>query len=197
MADNSRRRFLKGSAGVVAGAAIGACAQDAPPQEFEQQGLDRELLDALAMLVLPRSALGAAGIERVSGEFLDWLDAFDPVSELNHPYYSEEIDYGPPDPAPLWSAQLRALDIEARNRFEKSFLAINAGQQQYILERHLPDNVPQDLPHAGDAPHVAFGLIAYFYATSEANDFCLNAKVKRQTCRGLETSLDKPAPLGD
>ena len=87
MADNSRRRFLKGSAGVVAGAAIGACAQDAPPQESERIGLDHASLEALAMLVLPRTALGDAGIKRVTGEFIEWLEAFDPVSELNHPYY--------------------------------------------------------------------------------------------------------------
>lgn len=198
MADNSRRRFLKGSAGVVAGATIGACAHDAPPETKEQeQGLDHALLEAVALLVLPRTVLGDAGIKRVTAEFIAWLEGFDPVAELNHPYYSAEIDYGPPDPAPLWAAQLRALDIEAQNRFERSFLSINEEQQHFILERQLPDNLPQDLPYAGDAPHVAIGLVAYFYATSEANDLCLNARVGRQICRGLDTSPDKPAPLGD
>jgi hypothetical protein len=155
------------------------------------------LLEALAMIVLPKTVLGNDGIKRVTKQFLDWLDGFEPVSELNHPYYSEEINYGPPDPAPLWGAQLRALDIEAQNRFEQGFLEISEEQQRHILERRLPDNLPQELPFAGNAPHVAIGLIAYFYATSEANDLCLRAKVMRQTCRGLETSPDKPAPFGD
>lgn len=198
MADNSRRRFLKGSAGVVAGAAIGACAEDRQQAVTnDQPGLDRDLLGAVALIVLPKSALGEAGIKRVTGQFLEWLNGFEPVTELNHPYYSEEIDYGPPDPAPLWAAQLKALDIEAQNRFEKRFIDIDAEQRQYILERQLPHNLPQALPYAGDAPHVAIGLIAYFYATGEANDLCLNAKIGRQTCRGLATSPDKPAPLGD
>ena len=201
MAAHSRRKFLKGSAGVVAGAAIGACTQDAPQQDSkqgsEQRGLDRDTLDALAMLVLPKTALGKAGINRVTGEFLHWLDAFDPATELNHPYYSEEINYGPPDPAPLWGAQLRALDIEAQNRIDKNFHAISEDQQIFILERHLPQNASDVLPYAGNAPHVSIGLIAYFYATSEANDLCLDAKVGRQTCRGLHGSPDKPAPLGD
>ena len=181
----------------MAGAAIGACAQDTPPQESEQQGVDRAVLEALAMLVLPRIALGDAGIKRVTGEFLDWLDAFDPATELNHPYYSAEIDYGPPDPAPLWGAQLRALDIEAQNRFDSGFSQIGQDQQRFILERQLPQNTPEVLPHTGNARHVAVGLIAYFYATAESNDLCLQAKVGRQTCRGLATSPDKPAPLGD
>ena len=197
MADKTRRRFLKGSAGVVAGATLGACVQEAPPESNQQEGLDQALLDAVAMLVLPISALGDAGIKRVTSDFVNWLDGFDPVAELNHPYYSAEITYGPPDPEPLWGAQLRALDIEAQNRFGQSFVEISQKQQQFILERQLPDNQPQEMPYAGDAPHVAIGLVAYFYATSEANDLCLNARVGRQTCRGLATSPDKPAPLGD
>ena len=197
MADNSRRRFLKGSAGVVAGAAIGACAQDAPPQDSERIGLDHASLEALAMLVLPRTALGDAGIKRVTGEFIEWLEAFDPVSELNHPYYSNEITYGPPDPAPLWGAQLKALDIEAINRFDTGFAALSMDDQRDILVRQLPQNLQEVLPFSGDASHVAIGLIAWFYGTAEANDLCLRAKVMRQTCRGLETSPDKPPPLGD
>ena len=197
MADIPRRRFLKGSAAVVTGLAIGACAQDTPPNETDTPGLDRAVLEALARIVLPRTALGDAGVRRLSGEFLDWLHAFEPVSERDHPYYSSEINYGPPDPAPLWGAQLDALNIEAQQRFDTGFPQLSEDQQTAILDRQLPKNVPQDLPYAGDAPHVAIGLLAWFYDTAEANDLALRAQVARQSCRGLASGPHKPPPLGD
>ena len=197
MADIPRRRFLKGSAAVVTGLAIGACAQDTPPNETDTPGLDRAVLEALARIVLPTTALGDAGVLRLSGEFLDWLHAFEPVSERDHPYYSSEINYGPPDPAPLWGAQLEALDIEAQQRFDTGFPQLSEEQQTAILDRQLPKNIPQDLPYAGNAPHVAIGLIAWFYDTAEANDLALRAQVARQSCRGLASGPHKPPPLGD
>jgi hypothetical protein len=197
MADIPRRKFLKGSAGLVSGLAIGACAQDVPPGETATPGLDRSVLEALARIVLPRSALGDAGVLRVTGDFLEWLEGFEPVTERNHPYYSSEINYGPPDPAPLWGAQLDALNIEAQQRFDTGFPQLGEDQQTAILDRQLPRNIPQELPFAGNASHVAIGLNAYFYATAEANDLALRAQIHRQSCRGLESGTYKPAPLGD
>ena len=197
MTDIPRRRFLKGSAGLVSGLAIGACAQDVPPGETDTPGLDRSVLEALARIVLPRTALGDAGVLRVTGDFLDWLEGFAPVTERDHPYYSSEINYGPPDPAPLWGAQLEALNIEAQQRFDSGFPQLGENLQTTILDRQLPTNIPQDLPFAGNASHVAIGLNAYFYATAEANDLALRAQIHRQSCRGLESGPNKPAPLGD
>ena len=157
MTDIPRRRFLKGSASVVSGLAIGACAQDAPSGATETQGLDRAVLEALARIVLPRTALGDAGVLRVTGDFLDWLEGFAPVTERDHPYYSSEINYGPPDPAPLWGAQLDALNIEAQQRFDTGFPQLGEDQQTAILDRQLPQNIPQELPFAGNASHVAIG----------------------------------------
>lgn len=197
MADKPRRQFLKVSAGVVSGFAIGARAQDAPAPDVDQQKLDRAMLDALGSIVLPQTALGDAGIVRVVGEFLAWLDAFEPVTERDHPYYSPEINYGPPHPAPLWGAQLDALNIEAQQRFDMGFPALAEDRKRFILDRQLPTNIPQDLPYAGNAPHVAIGLLAWFYATPEANDLALQANIGRQSCRGLQGSPDKPTPSGN
>lgn len=145
---------------------------------------------------MPRNALGDAGLTRVVGDFLTWLDGFEPVSERDHLYDSADILYGPPDPAPLWGAQLDALNIEATKRFAASYTEIGEDRQKEILERQLPDHLPEDMPYAGAATHVAIGLIAWFYATPEGNDLALQAKIGRQTCRGLESGRDKPAPLG-
>ncbi len=194
MTDIPRRRFLKGSAGVVSGLAIGACAQDASPGETETPGLDRAVLLALAMIVLPRTSLGDAGVLRVIGDFLEWLEGFEPVTDRDHPYYSLEINYGPPDPAPLWGAQLDALNIEAQQRFDLGFPQLGQDQQTAILDRQLPADIPHDLPFAGSASHVAIGLNTYFYATAEASDLALRAKIHRQSGRGLESGTHESAP---
>jgi hypothetical protein len=182
MTDIPRRRFLKGSAGVVSGLAIGACAQDVPPVAADAPLVDRAVLDALARIVLPRTSLGDAGVLRVTDDFL---------------YYASDIRYGPPDPAPLWGAQLQALNLEAQQRHDTGFPQLAEDLQTAILDRQLPANIPQDLPFAGNATHVAIGLNAYFYATAEANDLALRAQIHRQSCRGLESGPNRPAPLGD
>ncbi len=52
------------------------------------------------------------------------------------------------------------------------------------------------MPYAGEATHVAIGLIAWFYATPEANDLALQAQVGKYSCRGLAGGPNKPEPMG-
>ena len=196
MADNPRRRFLKASAGLVPGLAMVSCADEQRGHEDPPELLNRTLLEIVGRIVLPRSALGDAGIVRVVGEFLVWLDGFEPVSERDHPYESGDIHYGPPDPAPLWQAQLEALDIEANKRYSTAYAEIVTTRQREILTRQLPDNLPGNMPYAGEATHVAIGLLAWFYATPEANDLALQSRIGKYTCRGLAGGVEKPAPLG-
>jgi len=195
MADNPRRRFLKASAGVVSGLAVGSCGDERVADTPAATGLDRSMLEAVGRMVLPRSALGDAGVSRVISGFSTWLEGFEPVAEKDHPYDAGEILYGPPHPAPLWGAQLEALDIEANKRFGTPYEAIGEARQMEILRRQLPKHLPENMPYAGEATHVAIGLIAWFYATPEANDLALDAKVGRETCRGLASGAIRPEPL--
>lgn len=198
MSDHPRRRFLKASAGVVSGLALGGCADESrPPNPQQATKLDRALLESVGRLVLPVTALGAVGVSRAIDGFLAWLDGFEPVSERDHPYESGEISYGPPDPAPLWGAQLDALTIEADKRFRTAYTALDRTRQREILLRQLPDNLPVEMPYAGAATHVAIGLLAWFYSTPEATDLGLRAKVGRYTCRGFAGAGDRPEPLED
>jgi hypothetical protein len=196
MADNPRRRFLKASAGAISGLALGSCTDEQAVKPSVADSLDLPTLEALGRIVLPRTALGDTGVTRAIDEFLTWLDGFEPVSERDHSYDSVDVLYGPPHPAPLWKVQLEALTIEATKRFAAPYTEISETRQREILERQLPGYLPEDMPYAGAATHVAIGLIAWFYATREANDLALQAKIGRQTCRGLESGPDKPAPTG-
>ena len=153
------------------------------------------MLGELGRIVLPLGAIGDDGLSRVLDEFLAWLDGFEPVSERDHPYESSEILYGPPDPAPLWRAQLEALDIEATKRFSMPYAEIGEARQREILLRQLPDNLPTNMPYAGEATHVAVGLMAWFYNTPEADDLALEARIGKYTCRGLAGATARPEPL--
>ena len=201
MSHEDRRLFLKKSATLVSGLAAASCAppREAAPLEASTSldSLERTTLDALGRVVLPKEALGEQGVSRVLDDFVKWLDAFEPVAELDHHYlWNDEIAYGPPDPSPNWRSQLEALELEAQKRHGSSFSAVDVPLQEAILHRQLPREMPQNLPYAGDAPHVAIGLLAYFYRTSEANDLGYGAAIEKQTCRGLDTSPDEPKPLG-
>ena len=197
MANNPRRRFLKASAGMVSGLALGACADEqAAPPATAPAGLDRPTLDALARLALPKTALGDAGMSTAVDGFLAWLEGFEPVAELDHGYDTSDVRYGPPDPAPLWQSQLEALNLEARKRFAVAWPELDESRQREILERQLPANLPVDLPFAAaTAAHVAIGLMAWFHATPEANDLAHQANIGRESCRGLASGVARPAPL--
>ncbi len=195
--DSPRRRFLKQSAalvGTMAGMTTSTCAPsgEAPPS-VSSLGIERSTLEALGRIVLPKSALGEDGVSSVLDGFLDWLGGFEAVAELDHPYlWTDEIAYGPPDPAPLWIGQLEALELEATKRHDQRYSDLSAEDQRVILDRQLPKNLGPDLPDAGSAAHVAVGILAYFYATSEANDLGYGAAIEKQTCRGLDTGPDRP-----
>ncbi|MDH4110384.1 MAG: hypothetical protein OEW35_19045 [Gammaproteobacteria bacterium] len=194
MTDVPRRRFLQVSAGVVTGLSLSSCA-DERAAETSAGGLDRPTLEAVGRIALPTGVLGEAGVGRVVGEFLAWLAAFEPVSERDHGYGTAEVRYGPPHPGPLWGAQLEALSLEAHKRFGSTYAGIDIARQREILERQLPEHLPEELPYAGAATHVAIGLIAWFYATPEANDLALRARIGRQGCRGLASGSAEPEPL--
>jgi hypothetical protein len=158
------------------------------------------ILSALAEVVLPTTALelarGKEALRDTLAAFVSWSDGFEPLAELDHPYLSsDEIRYGPPDPRPAWLAQLEGLQTEAQKRHERSFAALDRVERRAILEHQLPAESRARLPHAASAGHIAVALLAWFYATSEANDLCYGRKIGRYECRGLPSARDLPQAL--
>ncbi len=188
-----RRTFLKGTA-LAASALAAGCRIDPSPDA--PGALPRDLLRALAHVVLP-SELGDERRERVVGGFETWLGEYEPVPELLHGYGSQEIRYGPPDPAPRWEAQLEALDLEARHRHGAGFAELAAGERRALIEPALagaPASLP-DQPGALEAEHVAVGLLGYFFGSPEATDLCYGRRIGGLGCRPLAASPERPAAL--
>ena len=196
-----RRSFLKRTAALVSGAGL---ERSRPQLPVSPNTLDPELLLAVGLAVLPLSALKREGVERVVKDFLKWVDGFEPVAELDHPYLSTaEIPYGPPDPQPRWAAQLEALESEAGKRFNAGFARLSIDQARDLIVSQI-DQGPEDsfrrrgygrYPEAAAAGSVAVGLLIYFYRSPEANDLCHQARIGQYLCRGMESGREAPAPI--
>lgn len=199
MTDTDRRDFIKKSAAAAAALGISgtkAAASQAPIRPGETP--PAETLRAVAAAVLPTSDLEPDDIDQIVTDFEAWIDDFEPVAEMPHGYLNRglaNIRYGPPHPGPRWAAQVEALELEAAKRYQSAFAELSIEERRALIQGQLgPDELGR-LPSPGQARHVAVGLMAYFYASSEATDLCYRASIGRFKCRGLATLGRQPQPL--
>lgn len=192
---NSRREFLKDSAAAIT--AVGAPKAWIAQAPRPKPPLTTAVLQAIAEVVLPATALGSDGISKVLTGFRSWLDGFEPVAEMDHPYLtSSEIRYGPPDPGPRWQSQLEALDLEAQKKYGNGFAQLGLRERRQMIELAMREDRLDRLPATADAHHIAVALVSYFYSTPDATDLCYEASIRRWGCGGLEAGVQKPAPRG-
>lgn len=189
-----RRNFLGTLAVLPAGAAIAGQKTQAHIESLWVTQSDRELLVALAVAVLPAD-LGPQGWSRTVERFEGWLGEFRPGAELNHGYGTEQLRHAGPDPWPRWQQQLRALEAESSRRFGATFLSATPVQRLLLIETALEESGAERLPQPLDAEHVALGLLAWFYGSSEATDLCYSARIGRDNCRPLNEVTNAPGPL--
>ena len=194
----SRRTFLKSSGAVVAAVAAPAGAAKATAQESQSLSLslDLPLLQAFAEAVLPEE-IGPDGVRDALRDFVTWINGFEPVAELPHPYLSSvEVQYGPPHPAPRWAAQLQALDLLATKQHGASLAELSLAVRRELiaadLERH---DAEENFPRPAYAGHVAVGLLARFYSRPKAADLAYGARINARACRDLASGADMPASL--
>ncbi len=202
MTDTDRRDFLKKSA--AAAAALGISGTEAAATQATNQAASQatappaETLRAIGAAVLPAGDLGPDGTERVVTDFEAWIEGFEPVAEMPHGYLNRglsNIRYGPPHPGPRWAAQVEALELEAGKRHSSAFAELSIDEQRALIQGQLGRDELGRLPSPGQARHVAVGLMAFFYAGSEATDLCYRASIGRFKCRGLGTLGREPRPL--
>jgi hypothetical protein len=177
---SSRRRFLLGVAALLPLPFVARRLHG-----FAVAGLDPARLRALAAAVLP-SELGARGIERTTQAFERWLAGYREGVELLHGYGTGEIRLTGPSPALRWAAQLEALG--------PSFVSLPLPERQARLRAALEGGRFGGLPPVDRAPHLAIGLLAFFYGLPEATDLCYQASIGRESCRPLEASPRPPRP---
>lgn len=143
------------------------------------QAADLERFQELGSVVLP-SSLGRKKTDKIAGDFVQWFRDYKPGAEISSGYGHPATHVIGPNPSANYAEQLRALGSPiTRDAVEKA------------LENAKIDRLPQ----RPNGKHVAADLIAYFYGSSEGEDFLYNAAIKRYECRGLDTSGKRPASL--
>lgn len=202
-----RRTFIKQS-GAVVGVAItgvptGSARPTADPAEaatssagssvVPSRELDADVLRALAEVVLP-GEIGDAELNEAATQFRLWAEDYEPVSEMNHGYGTSEIVYGPPDPLPGWTAQLEAMDLEARKRTGLGFVDLDPSGRRDVLERQRLE-AGANLPDPLRAGHVAVALMAHWFRSGRAKDLCYDRRLAERLCRGIDTARAEPEAL--
>lgn len=148
---------------------------------------DEPTMRALAVAVLP-TELGTDGAARVAHEFQRWIDGYREHAEMVHGYGTSALEFTKPSPRARWAAQLESLR-------RSGFNAKSTAARRAIVEQALAGEKLDAMPDVAEAPHVAVGLLAFFYGSSEANDLCYRARIGRDTCRPLAAQARKPLPL--
>jgi hypothetical protein len=142
---------------------------------------DESRLRALAEVVLP-SELGSDGRTRVVDGFLTWLRDYRAGADADHGYGVTRLRRTPASPAATYPAQLAALESRA-------------GDRRSAVAAAITDAKIERLPARPDGGHVATDLMAFYFNSLEANDLAYGLAIGRDTCRGLEGSQNRPAPL--
>ena len=199
-AQETRRSFLKLAGALAASSAVGCTLEthipeaSGAPATDRVTGFDRVLLDAVGDAVLP-AELGDKRRDVVIGQFVAWVDGYDPVAEEMHGYGYSDVRYLPPDPAPAWRAQLAALDILARKSRQQPFVKLPLDARRELLAPMMKAQGGDRLPDPLSAQHIAVALLAHWASSPDAWDLALGAKVLPGTCRVLGDANAKPLPI--
>jgi hypothetical protein len=156
--------------------------------------LDPPVLRTLAAAILP-GELGPRRLERTVLEFERWLAGYREGAELLHGYGTGELRTAGPSPALRWSTQLRALATAARKRYGRPFEQLTIAERQALVREALQGLRLTGFLQFDRAPHIAAGLLGFFYASPDATDLCYRARIGGNTCRPLGESSRKPLPL--
>jgi hypothetical protein len=156
-------------------------------QEVTFPGTRRDTLDQVAETVMPAS-LGKAGIAAATDDFVQWVREYRAGAATSPGYGNPRVRYKAASPAPRYQAQLEDLST---SRFARADL----GERRRILTQAFEDAGVQDLTGVPDGKHVAADLMSLWFASPAANDRAYEAQVGKDTCRRIEDSGARPAPL--
>lgn len=155
---------------------------------------DAATLRALAGVVLP-AALGDTGITAATARFRTWVREYKAGAEMSAGYGFTQIQNLPDDPSASYPQQLQDLERAARVR-GRSFAALTATDQQAIVDAALTAARVDALPRRPNGKHVAADLMShFFFVSSEGQDWLYNASIRRETCRGLGSSGERPSRI--
>ena len=127
----------------------------------------------LAKIVLPGKVA-----DKTAEQFIQWIRDYKPGAEIASGYGNPRTQVVGPNPSMHYAEQLRALGSPITRSAVESALG--------SFDR---------VPPRPNGKHVAADLLSFFYNSADGEDFLYGVAIKRDDCRGLANSSDRPARL--
>lgn len=154
---------------------------------------DAPLLRELSTVVLPAS-IGSARSDQIVERFVEWTRNYKAGADAGYGYGFPHPQVLPPNPATHYPDQLRQLETAAGAK-GSSYAKLDAAGQRDIVAAALEKAQIDRIPSRPNGKHIAADLLAFFYNSADGQDFLYKAAIKRDDCRGLSTSAERPASL--
>jgi len=164
----------------------------AQPRELTPEAI--ATLRTIAPTVIP-SSLCPKKIDEVVDRFVEWARNYHEGVPLQHGYGHPRLRKTGPSPVPKYLAQL--ADIEAQARAQgNGWTALDPEARRAILDAAFTKADVRNLGPHPTGGHVVADLMAFYFRSSEANDYCYNALISREVCRPISITTKRPAALG-
>jgi hypothetical protein len=106
---------------------------------------------------------------------------------MDHGYGVTRLRVKASSPAPAYLAQLELL--------HQPLADLDPSARRRAVEAALERANVRDLPRFPDGRHIISDLLSFYFHSSDANDLCYRAAIRRDSCRELEGSDNPPPPL--
>jgi hypothetical protein len=185
-----RRTLLQMIAGAAAVLPFERIRLLAQPRELTPEAVTT--LRTIAPTVLP-SALGEKKLGEIVDRFTDWTKNYREGVPLAHGYGHPRLRKSGPSPTPLYLTQIR--DLEAAASKAGGWAAMSLDARRAVLDEAFTKAGVRNLPVRPSGQHVVADLMAFYFRSSEANDYCYSALIAREVCRPIAITTKRPAPL--
>jgi hypothetical protein len=163
----------------------------AQPRELTPDAI--AFLHEIAPTVLPAS-IGAAKVRSAVDRFVIWARGYREGVALAHGYGHPRLQKSGASPVPAYLTQLTSLEADARARGGR-WSALDLETRRALLDAAFTKAGVRNLPPRPLGQHVIADLMAHYFRSSEANDFCYHAAISREVCRPIQITTRRPAVL--
>jgi len=185
-----RRTLLQWAAGFAAVLPFERIRLLAKPRDLTPEAVGT--LKEIAPTVLP--ALGEKRVDEVVNRFVEWVRGYREGAALAHGYGHPKLQKAGPSPVPRYLLQLGELEAAARGK-GGSWSALDLETRRAMLDAAFGKAGVRGLPPRPAGQHVVADLMAFYFRSSDANDYCYRSNIGREVCRPIAITTKRPAPL--
>ena len=150
-------------------------------------------MSEVAAVVLPAS-LGLTQTAKITALFQQWIADYHAGADAGYGYGFPLPRTLGPNPSSHYDDQLRRLGAAAAEK-GSTFAALDKAGKRAVIEAAIVQAGVTSIPPHPEGKHVATDMMSFFYHSSAGEDFCYNAAIQRDSCRGLSTSGARPSAL--